>query len=75
MKRFAILALIASLLLVGCGSKSDCTDPARCVTITSGEPITIAVALTLSGPDALYGIDALRGVEIAIADRGKGVRP
>jgi branched-chain amino acid transport system substrate-binding protein len=71
MKRIATLALIASLMLVGCGSRSECTDPLRCVAINSEEPITIAVALTLSGPDALYGIDALRGVEIAIADRGQ----
>lgn len=71
MKRVAILALIASLLLTGCGSMFECTDPLLCVTVGSDEPITIAVALTLSGPDAPYGIDALRGVEIAIADRGK----
>jgi len=37
MKRFAMLALMASLLLVSCGSKSDCNDPTRCVTITSAE--------------------------------------
>lgn len=71
MKRIAVLALIASLLLVGCGTKFECGDPLKCVTVGSGEPITIAVALTLSGPDAPYGIDALRGVELAIADRGK----
>jgi branched-chain amino acid transport system substrate-binding protein len=71
MKRIAIFALMASLLLVSCGSKSDCNDPTRCVTINSGEPITVAVALTLSGEAAMYGTDALRGVEIAIADRGK----
>ena len=71
MKRVAILALIASLLLAGCGTMYECNDPLSCVTIGSGEPITIAVALTLSGPDAPYGIDALRGVELAIADRGK----
>jgi len=71
MKRLAILALIASLLLVGCGNQSDCTDSTRCITISSEEPITIAVALTLTGPNSLYGKDALRGVEIAIADRGQ----
>ncbi len=71
MKRIAILALIASLLLAGCGTMYECNDALGCVTIGSGEPITIAVALTLSGPDAPYGIDALRGVELAIADRGK----
>jgi branched-chain amino acid transport system substrate-binding protein len=71
MKRIAIFALIASLLLAGCGTPIECNDPLSCVTIESGKPITIAVALTLSGPDAPYGIDALRGVELAIVDRGK----
>lgn len=71
MKRVAILALIVSLLMVGCGTMYSCDDPLSCVTVGSGEPITIAVALTLSGPDAPYGIDALRGVELAIADQEK----
>jgi branched-chain amino acid transport system substrate-binding protein len=71
MKHIAILVLIASLLLTGCGTMFECNDPLKCVTVGSGEPITIAVALTLSGPDAPYGIDALRGVELAIAERGK----
>lgn len=71
MKRIALLVLIASLWLAACGQKFDCTDPLSCVTVGSGESITIAVALTLSGPDAPYGIDALRGVELAVADRGK----
>jgi branched-chain amino acid transport system substrate-binding protein len=73
MKRVVFLVLIVSLFLTACGDQlyGKCTDPLSCVTIGSGEPITIAVALTLSGPDAPYGIDALRGVELAIADRGK----
>lgn len=71
MKRIAFLALIVSLLLTACGETFDCTDPNRCVTIGSDKPFTIAVVLTLSGPDAPYGIDALRGVELAIADQGK----
>jgi len=71
MKRIALLVLIASLWLTACGQKFDCSDPLSCVTVGSGESVTIAVALTLSGPDAPYGIDALRGVELAIADRGK----
>jgi branched-chain amino acid transport system substrate-binding protein len=74
MKRIALLALLAltaSLLLSSCGQKFDCSDARTCVTVGSGEPVVIAVELTLSGPDAPYGIDALRGVELAIADRGK----
>lgn len=70
MKRIALLVLAFSLFVSSCGQKFDCSDAKTCVTIGSGEPIVIAVALTLSGPDAPYGIDALRGVELAIADRG-----
>lgn len=71
MKHIAILVLITSLLLAGCGTMYSCDDPLSCVAIGSEEPITIAVMLTLSGPDAPYGIDALRGVELAIADQEK----
>ncbi len=74
MKRIVLTVLMFSLLLVGCGSKPptvQCIDALGCVKVGSDEPFTIAVALTLSGPDAPYGIDALRGVELAIADRGK----
>lgn len=70
LKRFAFFIIIAGMLLAGCGSKPECSNPAQCVFIGSNEPITIAVILTLTGPDSLYGIDALRGVELAIADRG-----
>lgn len=70
MKRAALPALLMSLLLSACLQPFECDDPLACVTVGSGEPIVIAVALTLSGPDAPYGIDALRGVELAIAERG-----
>ncbi|MBV6467347.1 MAG: hypothetical protein PGMFKBFP_02697 [Anaerolineales bacterium] len=70
MKRPPLLALLISLLLTACLPKFECNDPLACVTVGSGEPIVVAVELTLSGPDASYGIDALRGVELAIADRG-----
>lgn len=70
MKRVTLLVLATSLLLTACMKKFECNDPAACVTVGSGEPIVVAVELTLSGPDAPYGIDALRGVELAIADRG-----
>ena len=70
MKRLALTALIFSLLLAGCGGgtsggqpTTQCIDPLGCVKIGSDEPFTIAVALTLSGPDAPYGIDALRGTD------------
>lgn len=70
MKRAVLFALALSLLLSACLQPFECNDPLTCVTVGPGQPITIAVALTLSGPDAPYGIDALRGVELAIADRG-----
>jgi branched-chain amino acid transport system substrate-binding protein len=71
MKHLALLTLTASLLLAACGGGYTCTDALGCVVVESKAPITVAVALTLSGPDAPYGVDALRGVEIAIADRGE----
>ena len=71
MKRFLLIALTLSMLLTACGKNQACTeDPLGCVTIEKYQPLTIAVALTLSGPDSPYGIDALRGVEIAIQDQG-----
>ena len=47
-----------------------CQDPLGCVTVGPGEPVHIAYALVVSGPDASLGIDSLRGIEIAVADRG-----
>lgn len=73
MKKMFAFMLALSLLLAACGStdmSNACVDPLGCVTVGNEEPVVIAVALTLSGPNAPYGIDALRGVEMAIADRG-----
>jgi branched-chain amino acid transport system substrate-binding protein len=73
MKKMFAIMLAISLLLAACGStdmSNACVDPLGCVTVGNEEPIIIAVALTLSGPNAPYGVDALRGVEMAIADRG-----
>ncbi|MEJ5240729.1 MAG: branched-chain amino acid ABC transporter substrate-binding protein [Anaerolineales bacterium] len=70
MKRIWLVFFIG-LLLGACAPKYTCQDAIGCVSIPPNEPIRIGAALTLSGPDAPYGIDALRGVEIAIADKGK----
>lgn len=73
MKRLFAALIATSLFVTACAStdmSGACNDPLGCVTIGSEEPITIAVELTLSGPNAPYGVDALRGVELAIADRG-----
>ncbi len=46
-----------------------CDDPIGCVTIGPGEPIHIAYALVIAGPDETLGIDSRNGIEIAIAMR------
>ena len=75
MKRIFATLLVFSLFLTACGSTTNtsapCVDPLGCVVVGNDEPIIIAVALTLSGPNAPYGVDALRGVELAIADQGQ----
>lgn len=71
MKNLAITFLIMSLTLAACGGGATCNDPLGCVTVPSGQPLTIVAMLTLSGSNAPLGIDALRGVELAIADRGQ----
>jgi branched-chain amino acid transport system substrate-binding protein len=45
-------------------------DPLGCITIKAGEPIHIAYALVVAGPNQSLGVDARNGVEIAIDDLG-----
>lgn len=76
MKSLSLLALVAILSVVAsaCGPQAPsyaCTDRLGCISVTSNENIKIGALLTLTTPDAPYGIDALRGVEIAVADKGK----
>lgn len=72
MNKIAMILVIASLVLTACGrGNAACDDPLGCVIVPAGKPLTIAAMLTLSGPNASLGTDALRGVELAIADRGK----
>lgn len=49
----------------------QCTDDLGCVTVGPNDPIHIAAALVIAGPNESLGIDSQRGVEIAIADRGQ----
>ncbi len=49
---------------------AGCADELGCVTIAPGDPIKIASALVIAGPNETLGIDSQRGVEIAIAGRG-----
>jgi hypothetical protein len=52
-------------------SANSCkNDPLGCITIKPGEPIHIAYALAVDGPNQTLGIDARNGVEIAIDDLG-----
>jgi branched-chain amino acid transport system substrate-binding protein len=48
----------------------ECTDPLGCVTVGPTEPIHIAYAMVIAGPDATLGIDSRNGAEIAISDKG-----
>jgi branched-chain amino acid transport system substrate-binding protein len=47
-----------------------CTDPLGCVTVGPGDPMHIAYALAVEGPNASLGLDERNGVEIAIDDAG-----
>jgi branched-chain amino acid transport system substrate-binding protein len=63
--------VVASMLLTACQAKAPtCNDSIGCVTIAQGEPVHIAYAMVISGPDATLGTDSRNGAEIAIADKG-----
>ncbi len=65
------LLVLASIALSACGGAAyECTDALGCVTYAPDEPIRIASALVISGPDAQLGLDSQYGVEIAIDDVG-----
>jgi branched-chain amino acid transport system substrate-binding protein len=66
------LVMIASMLLGACTQKKAfvCEDAIGCIEIKPGEPIHIAYALVVNGPDASLGIDSRRGIELAIDDKG-----
>ena len=48
-----------------------CDDAIGCVEIGPDDPIRIASALVITGPNESLGLDSQHGVEIAIADRGE----
>jgi branched-chain amino acid transport system substrate-binding protein len=63
------LLVLAGLALAACGGAAyECEDPLGCVSYAGGEPVRIASALVISGPDAQLGLDSQYGVEIAIDD-------
>ena len=50
---------------------AGCDDPIGCVTVAPGEPLKIASALVIAGPNATLGLDSQYGVQIAIQDKGQ----
>jgi len=62
---------VASLVLAACGPSFECEDSLGCVTYAEGEPIRIASALVISGPNTDLGTDSQYGVEIAIDFKGE----
>lgn len=48
-----------------------CTDAIGCVEVAAGDPILLASALVISGPNSSLGQDSQNGVEIALSDRGQ----
>ncbi|MFA9407071.1 MAG: ABC transporter substrate-binding protein, partial [Anaerolineales bacterium] len=48
----------------------ECDDPLGCVTYAEGEPVRLASALVISGPNIQLGQDSQYGVEIAMDFKG-----
>ncbi len=71
-----LLAVLAALMIIGmvltaCGAPEyECTDAIGCVTYGPDEPVRLASALVISGPNTDLGVDSQNGVEIAIAFKG-----
>jgi branched-chain amino acid transport system substrate-binding protein len=75
-KLFIILALLvtASMILAACAPAAapyECTDALGCVDYAPGDPVRIASALVISGPNTDLGTDSQYGVEIAIDYKGE----
>ena len=75
-KIFAILSilLVASMALASCAPAKpayECTDAIGCVDVAPTDPIHLAAALVIAGPNETLGLDSLYGVEIALADKGQ----
>jgi len=63
--------LLGGMLLVACaGQTLECTDSIGCVEVKAGDPVHIAYAMVISGPDATLGTDSRNGAEIAVFDKG-----
>ncbi|HDD55354.1 MAG TPA: branched-chain amino acid ABC transporter substrate-binding protein [Chloroflexi bacterium] len=70
MKRsMLIISILIGLAMVlsACGGATyECTDPLGCASYGPDEPVRIASALVISGPNVDLGTDSQYGVEIAI---------
>ncbi len=72
----AVLAIMAALLVAGCGSSSQSTGPQSGDGDKSwqdAKTVKIGVAISLTGPGAQMGIDSKRGVEIALKELGNKI--
>ena len=75
-RSYALLALliITGIVLAACAPAApafECADPLGCVDVAPGEPIHIAYALVISGPDETLGVDSRNGIEVAIDQKGQ----
>jgi len=75
-RSYALLAVlvITGMVLAGCGpaaSAYECTDAIGCVDVAPGEPIHIAYAMVISGPDETLGVDSRTGVQVAVELKGQ----
>lgn len=73
---YASLALlvIVGMALSACAPAApayECTDPLGCVTVGANEPIHLAYAMVISGPDETLGIDSRTGLQVAVALKGQ----
>jgi len=67
-----VLLAVASIVLAACGGSTyECEDSLGCVSYAEGEPVRIASALVISGPNTDLGTDSQYGVEIAMDFKGE----
>jgi branched-chain amino acid transport system substrate-binding protein len=70
---FGIMAVFV-LALAACGGAAEpfeCADAIGCVTYAPDEPVRVASALVITGPDSQLGLDSQYGVEVAIDFKGE----
>ena len=73
-RKFLILGglVVGGIVLAACQpAEFECDDAIGCVTYGPDEPIRIASALVISGPNTDLGMDSQRGIELAIDFKGE----